>query len=185
MSAFALVLSQSSGCGGRTPLRQPSSGLPHPDRRIGRGGDVVAKCTGVAEAIPEGLEMARRGGVYFVAGVFADVGDILVNPHGKRRSRQANRKTRRLFWLGRGSAARCPWRRDHVRISSLRRWLLNSWVHLFRMDDSVRPAQLFAQVLGRCSRIGARRSLIWRRAGRLGEGRAGDEDDAGDNHAKS
>ena len=25
--------------------------------------------------------MARRGGAYFVAGVFADVGDIPINPH--------------------------------------------------------------------------------------------------------
>lgn len=47
----------------------------------GRGADVIVECTGVAEAIPEGLEMARRGGVYLVAGVFADVGDIPVNPH--------------------------------------------------------------------------------------------------------
>jgi hypothetical protein len=53
------------------------------------------------------------------------------------------------------------------------------------MDDSVRPVQLFAQALGWRSRVGARRSLIWRWAGRLGEGCAGDEDDAGDNQAKS
>ena len=79
-------------------------------------------------------------------------------------------------------AARGPWRWDHVRISSLRRRLLDAWIHLFRMDDSVRLVQLFAQALGR---VGARCSLIWRRAGRLGEGRAGDERDAGDNQAKS
>jgi threonine dehydrogenase-like Zn-dependent dehydrogenase len=51
------------------------------DLTQGRGGDVIVECTGVAEAIPEGLEMARRGGAYFVAGVFADVGDIPINPH--------------------------------------------------------------------------------------------------------
>ena len=45
-----------------------------------RGGDVIVECTGVAQAIPEGLEMARRGGAHFVAGVFADVGDIPINP---------------------------------------------------------------------------------------------------------
>jgi L-iditol 2-dehydrogenase len=47
----------------------------------GRGADVIVECTGEAAAIPEGLEMARRGGTYVVAGVFADVGDIAINPH--------------------------------------------------------------------------------------------------------
>jgi len=47
----------------------------------GRGADLVVECTGVAEAIPEGMEMTRRGGAYFVAGVFADVGDVPINPH--------------------------------------------------------------------------------------------------------
>ena len=47
----------------------------------GRGGDVVVECTGVAEAIPEGMEMVRRGGAYIVAGVYADVGDVAINPH--------------------------------------------------------------------------------------------------------
>ena len=31
------------------------------------GGDVIVECTGVAAAIPEGLEMARRGGAYWPA----------------------------------------------------------------------------------------------------------------------
>jgi len=47
----------------------------------GRGADLVVECTGVAEAIPEGMEMTRRGGAYFVAGVYADVGDVPINPH--------------------------------------------------------------------------------------------------------
>lgn len=51
------------------------------DLTEGRGADVIVECTGVADAIPEGLEMARRGGTYIVAGVFADVGDIPINPH--------------------------------------------------------------------------------------------------------
>ncbi len=51
------------------------------DLTEGRGADVIVECTGAAEAIPEGLEMARRGGTYVVAGVFADVGDIPINPH--------------------------------------------------------------------------------------------------------
>ena len=51
------------------------------DLTDGRGADVIVECTGMAEAIPEGLEMVRRGGTYVVAGVFADVGDIPINPH--------------------------------------------------------------------------------------------------------
>jgi L-iditol 2-dehydrogenase len=47
----------------------------------GLGADVIVECTGVAEAIPEGLEMARRGATYIIAGVFADVGDVAINPH--------------------------------------------------------------------------------------------------------
>ncbi|MFQ5793979.1 MAG: zinc-binding dehydrogenase [Candidatus Bipolaricaulia bacterium] len=47
----------------------------------GRGADLVVECAGVAEAILEGLEMARRGGMYIVAGVFADVGEVMINPH--------------------------------------------------------------------------------------------------------
>jgi threonine dehydrogenase-like Zn-dependent dehydrogenase len=47
----------------------------------GRGADVIVECTGVAEAISEGLEMARRGGTYVVAGVYADVGETPINPH--------------------------------------------------------------------------------------------------------
>jgi threonine dehydrogenase-like Zn-dependent dehydrogenase len=47
----------------------------------GRGADIVVECTGVAEAIPEGLDMLRRGGMYIVAGVFADVGEVSINPH--------------------------------------------------------------------------------------------------------
>jgi len=51
------------------------------DLTEGRGADVIVECTGYAEAIPEGMEMVRRGGTYVVAGVFADVGDIPINPH--------------------------------------------------------------------------------------------------------
>ena len=63
------------------------------------------------------------------------------------------------------------------------------------MDDAVRLVQLFAQVLGRRSRLGTGRILNWNRAdrrrwswrqvGRLGECRAGDERDTGDQQAKS
>ena len=82
----------------------------------------------------------------------------------------SNRKKRRSLWLRCGSAARCPWRWHHVRISRLGRRLLDCWVHLFRMDDAVRPVQLFAQVLGRRSRIGAGRSLTWNQSVGVGLG---------------
>ncbi|MCB1499869.1 MAG: zinc-binding dehydrogenase [Bauldia sp.] len=51
------------------------------DLTEGRGADVAVECTGFAEAIPTGLDMIRRGGTYIVAGVFAEVGDITINPH--------------------------------------------------------------------------------------------------------
>jgi threonine dehydrogenase-like Zn-dependent dehydrogenase len=51
------------------------------DLTEGRGADIALECTGVAEAIPTGVEMVRRGGMYIVAGVFADVGSIMLNPH--------------------------------------------------------------------------------------------------------
>lgn len=47
----------------------------------GRGADLALECTGVAEAIPQGIEMVRRGGMYIVAGVFANVGAVTLNPH--------------------------------------------------------------------------------------------------------
>lgn len=51
------------------------------DLTDGRGADLALECTGVAEAIPTGIELVRRGGMYIVAGVFADVGTITLNPH--------------------------------------------------------------------------------------------------------
>lgn len=51
------------------------------DLTEGRGADLALECTGVAEAIPQGVEMVRRGGMYIVAGVFADVGTVTLNPH--------------------------------------------------------------------------------------------------------
>ena len=51
------------------------------DLTEGRGADIVLECTGMAEAIPQGIQMVRRGGMYIVAGVFADVGNMILNPH--------------------------------------------------------------------------------------------------------
>jgi threonine dehydrogenase-like Zn-dependent dehydrogenase len=51
------------------------------DLTEGRGADLAVECTGVAEAVAQGLEMVRRGGMYVVAGVFAEVGPVTINPH--------------------------------------------------------------------------------------------------------
>lgn len=51
------------------------------DLTEGRGADIALECTGYPEAITQGIQMVRRGGMYIVAGVFADVGNIVLNPH--------------------------------------------------------------------------------------------------------
>ena len=43
--------------------------------------DVVVECTGVPDAVPEGLEMLKRGGVYVEIGHYTDAGDTKINPH--------------------------------------------------------------------------------------------------------
>lgn len=47
----------------------------------GRGADLVIECTGVPEAVAQGLRLARRGGSYLVVGQYTDSGDALINPH--------------------------------------------------------------------------------------------------------
>ncbi|HHY46524.1 MAG TPA: zinc-binding dehydrogenase [Firmicutes bacterium] len=47
----------------------------------GRGADVVVECAGVADALPEGLEMMRRGGTYIETGNFVDTGETTINVH--------------------------------------------------------------------------------------------------------
>jgi hypothetical protein len=46
----------------------------------GRGGDVIAECIGVAEAIPRWAADCAALRRLFVAGAFADVGDIPIKP---------------------------------------------------------------------------------------------------------
>jgi L-iditol 2-dehydrogenase len=53
----------------------------------GEGADVVLEAAGAAAAIEEGLDLARDGGRYVIAGHYTDVGDSTVNAH-----RQINRK---------------------------------------------------------------------------------------------
>lgn len=48
----------------------------------GRGGDVVVECAGEPEAVPEGIDMVRKSGVYLVVGNFVDVGRTVdLKPH--------------------------------------------------------------------------------------------------------
>lgn len=51
------------------------------DLSEGRGVDVAIECTGYPEAVMQGVQIVRRGGMYIVAGVFADVGPVVLNPH--------------------------------------------------------------------------------------------------------
>ncbi len=47
----------------------------------GRGADVVVDCSGVAHAVPEGLDMTRAGGMYIEVGAFVDMGPVPINPN--------------------------------------------------------------------------------------------------------
>lgn len=44
------------------------------------GPDLVVDCTGIPDAVPEGLEMLRRGGTYVEIGSFVDTGETTINP---------------------------------------------------------------------------------------------------------
>jgi L-iditol 2-dehydrogenase len=46
----------------------------------GFGADVVFECAGVPAAIPEGLDMLRRGGTFVEAGHYTDHGEVAINP---------------------------------------------------------------------------------------------------------
>jgi len=47
----------------------------------GRGADVVVDCAGVPAALPEGLDLARKGATYIETGAFVDAGSVEINPH--------------------------------------------------------------------------------------------------------
>src|SRR4029077_8337481 len=57
------------------------------DATHGEGADVVIEAAGAAAAISEGLDLARVGGRYVIAGHYTDAGDSTVNAH-----HQINRK---------------------------------------------------------------------------------------------
>lgn len=47
----------------------------------GRGADVVIEAAGNPEAVAEGFELLRDGGIYVIAGHYTDVGSVTVNFH--------------------------------------------------------------------------------------------------------
>jgi L-iditol 2-dehydrogenase len=47
----------------------------------GLGGDVVIEAVGVPTAVPEGIDMTRRGGKFVEVGHYTDPGSVLINPH--------------------------------------------------------------------------------------------------------
>jgi L-iditol 2-dehydrogenase len=47
----------------------------------GRGADMVIETAGVPQAVPEGLEMLRLGGLLVEAGNFSDLGEVPFSPH--------------------------------------------------------------------------------------------------------
>ena len=51
------------------------------DLTQGRGADMVIECAGVPQAVPEGLDMLRLGGLFIEAGNFSDLGEISISPH--------------------------------------------------------------------------------------------------------
>jgi len=51
------------------------------DATDGRGADVVADCSGVADTFPQALALARVGGTVVEPGAFVDVGTTAVNPN--------------------------------------------------------------------------------------------------------
>jgi threonine dehydrogenase-like Zn-dependent dehydrogenase len=95
----------------------------------GEGADVVIEAAGSAAAVEEGLDLARDGGRYVIAGHYTDVGASAINAH-----RQINRKhldvhgcwgsearhfLRALSILERHAAA-IPWREIGARRYGLR-----------------------------------------------------------------
>jgi len=46
----------------------------------GRGADMVIETAGVPQAVPEGLELLRLGGLLLEAGNFSDLGEVPINP---------------------------------------------------------------------------------------------------------
>jgi len=54
-----------------------------------RGTDLVAECAGVPEAVSQGLDMLRIGGILIVAGNYVDMGPTPINPQRQILSKNA------------------------------------------------------------------------------------------------
>jgi threonine dehydrogenase-like Zn-dependent dehydrogenase len=85
-----LALARALGAGvvldlGRTSLAERRQAVL--DATEAEGADVVIEAAGAAAAIAEGLDLARVGGRYVIAGHYTDVGDSTINAH-----QQINRK---------------------------------------------------------------------------------------------
>jgi threonine dehydrogenase-like Zn-dependent dehydrogenase len=63
----------------RDPAARLAHVLDNTPRRA--GADVVMECAGVPAAIPEGIDMLRRGGMFCELGHFVDVGSMQLNPN--------------------------------------------------------------------------------------------------------
>jgi threonine dehydrogenase-like Zn-dependent dehydrogenase len=96
----------------------------------GRGADMVIECAGVPEAVPEGLEMMRIGGLLVEAGNFSDLGEIRLSPH-----RHLCAKNARILGVGgEEPAAYGPSMRQMVRY--MKHYPLGEFVtHRFALRD--------------------------------------------------
>lgn len=47
----------------------------------GRGADIVVECAGVPEVVREGIEMLRKGGMYFEVGNYVEGEEVSLSPH--------------------------------------------------------------------------------------------------------
>ena len=96
----------------------------------GRGADVVVECAGVPEAVREGLELLRLGGLLVEAGNFSDLGEIRISPH-----RHLCAKNVRILGVGgEEPAAYGPSMRQMARY--MRQYPLREFVtHRFRLGD--------------------------------------------------
>jgi L-iditol 2-dehydrogenase len=89
------------------------------DATGGEGADVVIEAAGSAAAIAEGLELARNGGRYVIAGHYTDVGPSTINAHHHINRKHLEirgcwgsepRHFLRALTVLEGHAAAVPWR---------------------------------------------------------------------------
>jgi L-iditol 2-dehydrogenase len=86
IDAFPSRLEMARRCGADFTLNLTGSTVQERVEQVrawtyGRGADVVVDCSGVAHAVPEGLEMTRAGGMFIEVGAFVDTGPVPINPN--------------------------------------------------------------------------------------------------------